>query len=66
MAKSPEVMTALFEHGANLGATDKKGNTLLHTTESPELMAALLGHNLDPNAINKVRPDLVFKKADVI
>ena len=62
MVKSPELLTMLLEHGANLNVTDSKGNTLMHTAESPELMAVLLSRNLDPNATNKVRPDHNFNK----
>ena len=54
MAKSPELLMALFDRGASPNAADKEGNTLLHTTDSPELMAALLTCGGDPNVTNKV------------
>ena len=54
MAKSPELLMALFEGGASPNAADKEGNTLLHTTDSPELMAALLTRGGDPNVTNQV------------
>ena len=44
----------LLEGGANPGVADNKGNTLMHTTESPELMAALLERGGDPNVTNQV------------
>ena len=46
----------LLNGGANAdpNETDKEGNTLLHTTDSPELMAALLTHGGDPNVTNQV------------
>ena len=46
----------LLKGGANAdpNETDKEGNTLLHTTDSPELMAALLTRGGDPNVTNKV------------
>ena len=49
-AESLELSMALLERGANPNATNKKGNTLMHTTKWPELMTALLSRNLDPNA----------------
>ena len=55
MAKSPELLMALFDRGASPNAADTEGNTLLHTTDSPELMAALLTRGGDPNVTNKVR-----------
>ena len=57
MAKSTELFMALLEHGANLNVTDEQGNTLMHTADSPELIDALLSRDLDPNAVNKVRPN---------
>ena len=47
----------LLKGGANAdpNETDKEGDTLLHTTDSPELMAALLTRGGDPNVMNKVR-----------
>ena len=46
----------LLKGGANAdpNETDKEGNTLLHTTDSPELMAALLTRGGDPNVTNQV------------
>ena len=46
----------LLNGGANAdpNETDKEGNTLLHTTDSPELMAALLTRGGDPNVTNQV------------
>ena len=45
---------ALLQGGANPSAADKKGNTLMHTTDSSELMAALLERGGDPNTTNAV------------
>ena len=46
----------LLKGGANAdpNETDKEGNTLLHTTDSPELMAALLTRGGDPSVTNQV------------
>ena len=54
MAKSPELLMALFDRGASPNAADTEGNTLLHTTDSPGLMAALLTRGGDPNVTNQV------------
>ena len=54
MVKSPELLMALFERGANPHVADKEGNTPLHVCDSPKLMAALLTRGGDPSVTNQV------------
>ena len=50
--QSPQVIKFLIEKGADIKATDKSGNTLLHASNQAEVTKLLIEKGLDVNAKN--------------